>query len=286
MYLTPPGYAAAFRKVGEMLFTMILENYDPWPGWPESSTRTELRAAVADLRHLEGFLGAVGREHAVSSLAWADERLSRFGAVKRQRSRRSPTESRQSWRRLRPKKGRRSHGGWGTTHSDRESFTVDADRERADLWREAAAERCMSVPSWLADTADVHLRELARSGRATPLPWHRDRFLVRLTDTSRSPSVAADVEVPGLISRPFGIFRGTARGLGAPGSGSHNPRPPPHRPDHRHALPCGRAAALAAELAGLEIDWQETDPERVLVGAPDQEKVQALIRLYEKLTRA
>src|SRR5438105_1980508 len=25
--------------------------------------------------------------------------------------------------------------------------------------------------------------------------------------------------------------------------------------------------ALAAELAGLEIDWQETDPERVLVGA-------------------
>lgn len=80
MYLTPPGYAAALRKVGEMLFTMILENYDPWPGWPESSTRTELRALVADLRHLEGFLGAVGREHAVSSLARADQRLSRFAA--------------------------------------------------------------------------------------------------------------------------------------------------------------------------------------------------------------
>src|SRR4051812_43306982 len=64
MYLTPPGYAAALRTVGEMLFTMILENYDPWPGWPESSTRTELRAAVADLRHLEGFLQSVGREHA------------------------------------------------------------------------------------------------------------------------------------------------------------------------------------------------------------------------------
>jgi hypothetical protein len=43
--------------------------------------------------------------------------------------------------------------------------------------------------------------------------------------------------------------------------------------------------ALAAELAGLEIDWQETDPEKVLVGAPDQGKAQALIRLYEKLTR-
>jgi hypothetical protein len=80
MYITPPGYAAALRKVGEMLFTMILESYDPWPGWPESSTRTELRAAVADLRHLEGFLAALGREHVVSSLTREDERLSRFAA--------------------------------------------------------------------------------------------------------------------------------------------------------------------------------------------------------------
>jgi hypothetical protein len=65
MYLTPPDYAAALRKVGEILFTMILENYAPWPGWPESSTRTELRAALADLRHVEGFLGAVGRARRV-----------------------------------------------------------------------------------------------------------------------------------------------------------------------------------------------------------------------------
>jgi hypothetical protein len=43
--------------------------------------------------------------------------------------------------------------------------------------------------------------------------------------------------------------------------------------------------ALAAELAVLRIDWQESDPEKVLAGAPDQEKVQGLIRLYEKLTR-
>jgi hypothetical protein len=43
---------------------------------------------------------------------------------------------------------------------------------------------------------------------------------------------------------------------------------------------------LAAELAALEIDWQETDPEKVVVGAPDQEKMQALLRLYAKLTGA
>jgi hypothetical protein len=176
-------------------------------------------------------------------------------------------------------------GWWGTPHSDRESFTVDADRERAELWRVAAAERCMSVPSWLADTADAHLRELARTGRATPLSWDRGRFRVRLTDTSRSPSVAADVEVPGLVSRAFGIYRGTTRGVGAPGSGTHTLA---HIPTGRTiaTLPLRKSCmALAAELAGLEIDWQETDPERVLVGAPDQGKAQALIRLYEKLTR-
>jgi len=78
MYLTPPGYAAALRTVGEMLHSMILEAFNPWPGWPESSTRTELRAALADLRHLEGFLGAVGREHVASSLTRPDDRLSRF----------------------------------------------------------------------------------------------------------------------------------------------------------------------------------------------------------------
>jgi len=173
---------------------------------------------------------------------------------------------------------------WASIISDRESFTVDADRERADLWREAAAERCMSVPSWLADTADAHLRELARTGRATPLSWDRGRFLVRLTDTSRCPSVSADVEVPGLVSRPFGIFRGTARGVGAPGSGEHALA---HLPTRRiiATLPLRKSCmALAAELAVLEIAWQEMDPEKVLVGALDQGKAQALIRLYEKLT--
>ena len=67
MYSTPPCYAAALRMVGETLHTMILENYRPWPGWPKSSTRTEMRASLADLRHLQGFLASVGREHDLSS---------------------------------------------------------------------------------------------------------------------------------------------------------------------------------------------------------------------------
>ncbi|MFL6259816.1 MAG: hypothetical protein ACJ76Y_08915 [Thermoanaerobaculia bacterium] len=60
-------------------------------------------------------------------------------------------------------------------------------------------------------------------------------------------------------------------------------------PTHRiiATLPLRKSCmALAAELDVLEIDWQETDSGNVLVGAPDQKKVQALIRLYEKITLA
>ncbi len=78
--LHTPGYAHALRTVGEMLHTMILESYDPWPGWPESSTRTEMRAALADLRHLQGFLASVGREKDLSSLDPEDAYLSNIAA--------------------------------------------------------------------------------------------------------------------------------------------------------------------------------------------------------------
>ena len=80
MYFTPPGYADALRTMGEMLHTMILESYNPWPGWPESSTRTEMRAAVADLRHMQGFLASVGRERELSSLDPEDAYLSTLAA--------------------------------------------------------------------------------------------------------------------------------------------------------------------------------------------------------------
>jgi DNA-binding SARP family transcriptional activator len=59
---------------------MLLECYGDWPAWPESSTRTELRAAVADLRHLQGFLASVGQERQTCSLSPGDIRLSRFAS--------------------------------------------------------------------------------------------------------------------------------------------------------------------------------------------------------------
>jgi hypothetical protein len=164
------------------------------------------------------------------------------------------------------------------------SFTVAADRDQADRWGAAAAEKCMEVASWLADMADAHLRERARTGQAPPLFWFRDRFLVTVTDITRHPEIVSEVSVQGFISGPFGVFRGSGRGVGAPGSGEHSLA---HLPTRRiiATLPLRKSCmALAAELAVLEINWQETDPERVLQGAPDQGKVQALLRLYEKVT--
>jgi len=76
MFITPPGYAAAIRTAGEMLYSLLLETPAEWPGWPESSTRMELRAAVADLRHLHGFLRSVGKERKLSSLSTEDAWLS------------------------------------------------------------------------------------------------------------------------------------------------------------------------------------------------------------------
>jgi hypothetical protein len=92
-------------------------------------------------------------------------------------------------------------GGWAAPREDVRSYTVEVTPERAERWEAAAVERCMAVPSWLADTADVHLRELARSGRATPLLWDRGRFLVRLTDTTRRPEIVSEVSVQGFCQR-------------------------------------------------------------------------------------
>jgi hypothetical protein len=156
------------------------------------------------------------------------------------------------------------------------TFTVPADREQAGRWEAAASLEGQGVGSWLASTADTYLKERARRDREPSLPWFTNYFRVFLSD--------GEYEVRGIASGPFGIFRGDRRGLGEPGSGRHSLV---HRPCRRiiDTLPLRKACmALAAELSTLEVNWQETDPEKVLVGAPDQEKAQKLLRLFEKLT--
>lgn len=80
IYFTEPFENESLRVFGRLFHELVLEYYHHWPEWPESATATELRAAVADLRHLQGYLGAVGREHAEAALAGSDTTLSFLAA--------------------------------------------------------------------------------------------------------------------------------------------------------------------------------------------------------------
>jgi hypothetical protein len=79
-YFTEPKTNDALRATGTLLFELALECCGSWPVRPEGQVRAELHAAIADLRHLEGFLASVGQEHLVSSLDIADTALSKFAA--------------------------------------------------------------------------------------------------------------------------------------------------------------------------------------------------------------
>ena len=78
LHFTDPEANNTLRRLGTLLFNVSLECAESWPHHPEGETRSELRAVLADLRHLEGFLASVGREHVVSSLTARDEAFSRF----------------------------------------------------------------------------------------------------------------------------------------------------------------------------------------------------------------
>lgn len=69
------------RLLGRYLYNLLLETREPQGEEDaESSTRIELEAALADLRHEEGFLKALGREQTLSSLSETDIALSQVAA--------------------------------------------------------------------------------------------------------------------------------------------------------------------------------------------------------------
>lgn len=80
MYFTEPPANSALRIFGRLFQELVLEYYHHWPGWPEGVTATELRAGLADLRHLQGYLAAVGREHEEATLSETDTALSLLAA--------------------------------------------------------------------------------------------------------------------------------------------------------------------------------------------------------------
>jgi hypothetical protein len=56
LYVPDPTANATLRGFGELMYNLILEYWDYWPDHPEGLLRASLRAAVADLRHVQGFL--------------------------------------------------------------------------------------------------------------------------------------------------------------------------------------------------------------------------------------
>jgi hypothetical protein len=145
------------------------------------------------------------------------------------------------------------------------AFTVRASMEQSVRWKRAAdAEGYLAVGPWLAAAVDSYLKIRARAGLPVPLSWGRfGRLRVVLMD-------GREVQLPGRISVPFGIFRGSTEGAGP-------------RACNRHTLvylPTGRilatlaterdCKALAAELARLWVRWDgqgsepSQDPSAVL----------------------
>jgi len=58
---TNPEHNAALRATGRLIYAMASEGDNDWPAEPEGHPRHQLRAAVADLHFLQGFLGMLGR---------------------------------------------------------------------------------------------------------------------------------------------------------------------------------------------------------------------------------
>lgn len=75
-HFTRPEDNACLRQLGRLLYELILETAGTMPYPPESATRTELRAALGDLRHVQGFLASVAQERKDASLSPGDEHLS------------------------------------------------------------------------------------------------------------------------------------------------------------------------------------------------------------------
>jgi hypothetical protein len=80
LWFTDAETNAALRTMGRMLYDLVLE-WKHWPKHPEGIVRAELRAAIADLRCVQGFLEAIGQEREATALDPFDAHLSRLAAA-------------------------------------------------------------------------------------------------------------------------------------------------------------------------------------------------------------
>lgn len=73
---TEPGDNQALRRVGNLLYSMGLEHARYWPREPDGAFLQQVRAVLADLRHLQGWLAHLGRQKVESVLSDREELIS------------------------------------------------------------------------------------------------------------------------------------------------------------------------------------------------------------------
>jgi hypothetical protein len=132
------------------------------------------------------------------------------------------------------------------------SFHVRATPAQAAAWNRAAeAEGHRSAGTWLAAAADAYLKVRARAGHPLPLAWHLGSFTAHLMD-------GRELQVRGVVSPPFGVFRGTSHG-----PDRNKLRTLVHLPSGRiiATLKSSRQCrALASELAPVILRGELPDP--------------------------
>ncbi|MGH7484089.1 MAG: hypothetical protein ACREMY_00620 [bacterium] len=62
VYVSPVEYNASLRMTGKLLYEMMIATWGDWPDPAEGWLRAHLRAAVADLRQLQGSLTTLGED--------------------------------------------------------------------------------------------------------------------------------------------------------------------------------------------------------------------------------
>jgi hypothetical protein len=77
VYFPDPVANASLRKAADLYYQLILESPVVMPNPPEGWVRSQIRAALADLRFLQGFLASLG-DDADASHTPHEEHLCRF----------------------------------------------------------------------------------------------------------------------------------------------------------------------------------------------------------------
>lgn len=124
------------------------------------------------------------------------------------------------------------------------SFTVRATMAQSIRWKQAAeGEGFASVGSWASRALDAYLEHRTRAGRPIPLGWSRGHVRVVLD--------GQEATLRGMVSPPFGIYRGTAERPVSRGCGRFTLLHLPTRRIIATLRTIRQCYALAAELAPI-----------------------------------